>query len=145
MKKYSYSLIWRLRHLTVILVAGAVPFTLSAIKLGISPILEEPWVVIYIWALLSLITIPRIIRERVLTHSLFIDKGKVKNTRSNGVITKFDIKDISKVTIVDASESLNGFKEEEMIVELKSNSEKIIVPVNILGFNDLYEHFTNNR
>ncbi|WP_028025649.1 hypothetical protein [Enterovibrio calviensis] len=145
MKKYNYSLMWRIRHVTVILVAGAVPFTLAAIKLGIIPILEEPSVVIYIWALLSLITIPRIIKERTLTDSIFIEKDRVKNIRCNGITTEFSISDISKVTIVDTSESLNGFKEKEMIVQLKNSSEKIVVPVNILGFNDLYYHLTKNK
>ncbi|USH01469.1 hypothetical protein K6Q96_11215 [Grimontia kaedaensis] len=143
MKTYDYSLLWRARHLILIFVAGTVPFTLTVIKQGISPMLEDPSAILGIWALLSIGAVQRMIKERRLTKSILINGKEVVHVRTDGAVKEFNIDKISKIKILDVSQSSNGYKEKEMIIELKQNDEKLIVPVNIRQFDELYSILAN--
>ncbi|KKD60997.1 hypothetical protein RN22_08110 [Grimontia sp. AD028] len=142
-KTYDYSFLWRARHLILIFVAGAVPLTLVTIKQGISPILEDPLVILAIWALLSIGAVVRIIKERSLTKSISISGKEVVHIRTDGAVKEFTIDKISNIKILDVSQSLNGYKEKEMILEFKQDDEKLIVPVNIRQFDELYSILAN--
>ncbi|WP_281545547.1 hypothetical protein [Grimontia sp. SpTr1] len=142
-KTYDYSLLWRARHLILIFVAGAIPFTLVTIKQGISPILEDPLVILAIWALLSIGAVVRIIKERSLTKSISINGKEVVHIRTDGAVKEFTIDKISNIKVLDVSQSLNGYKEKEMILEFKQDDEKLIVPVNIRQFDELYSILAN--
>ncbi len=138
MRTYKYSLLWRGRNITALLAIGALLFTVAGIKNGLVPTMEEPWRIVMIWLLFCIFTLPQVYKERALAKTVIINEDNVTINCFNGSVTKFKLSEVSKIDILETSESLNYYLEKEMVIVIIGREDKCIVPVNIEHFDELF-------